>query len=366
MSSFAGRPLRPALLALEDGRIFRGRSFGAGADAAGELVFNTAMTGYQEILTDPSYRGQMVIMTYPHIGNYGIIEGEDESRRPWVEAFIVKEVSRRPSNFRAGKDLDAFLREKSIPGVEGIDTRALTRHIRERGALKAVLSSTDLDEKRMVQRAKESPGLNGRDLVRDVTCAKAFTAGKKNGRPLCVAYDFGGKNAIFELLAQKFDVEVVPAAESAEAVLSRKPAAVFLSNGPGDPAALPQIVRNVEKILGKVPVVGICLGHQILGQALGGKTFKLKFGHHGANHPVMDLNTRKVDITSQNHSFAVDPESLPKKVAVTHLSLNDKTCEGLLCKNPPVFSVQYHPEASPGPHDARGLFDRFLEFCVGG
>ncbi|MDP6485144.1 MAG: carbamoyl-phosphate synthase domain-containing protein, partial [Nitrospinota bacterium] len=194
MSSFAGRPLRPALLALEDGRTFQGRSFGAEADAAGELVFNTAMTGYQEILTDPSYRGQMVIMTYPHIGNYGIIEGEDESRRPWVEAFIVKEVSRRPSNFRAGKDLAAFLREKNIPGIEGIDTRALTRHIRERGALKAVLSSTDLDEKRMIRRAKESPDLDGRDLVRDVTCASAFTAGEKGGRPLCVAYDLGGKN----------------------------------------------------------------------------------------------------------------------------------------------------------------------------
>ncbi len=368
----ARREIRPAILALEDGRIFRGRAFGAAtaagaeSDAEGELVFNTAMTGYQEILTDPSYRGQMVVMTYPHIGNYGVIDGDEESDGLWAEAFIVKELSRRYSNHRAGGDLDSYLKEHGVPGIEGLDTRALTRHIREAGALKAVLSSTETNEKKLVARAKASPGLDGRDLVSGVTCGAAHTYGNKNGKPLCVAYDLGAKTNIFRELARRFDLEIVPASESAEAVLARSPAAVFLSNGPGDPAALGPIVANVKKLIGKVPVTGICLGHQILGQALGGKTFKLKFGHHGANHPVQDKATGRVAITSQNHSFALDPGTLPGGVAITHISLNDHTCEGLRSDAPKVFSVQYHPEACPGPHDSGELFDAFFEFCVGG
>ncbi|MDA1000765.1 MAG: glutamine-hydrolyzing carbamoyl-phosphate synthase small subunit [bacterium] len=358
------RELRPAILALEDGRVFRGRAFGAWADAEGELVFNTAMTGYQEILTDPSYRGQMVVMTYPHIGNYGVIPGDEESRRVWTEAFIVKEICRRPSHHRAVGDVDGYLKKFGVPGIEGIDTRALTRHIREAGALKAVLSSTTLDADILIERAKLSPGLEGRDLVQDVTCAKAYRMGE-SGKPLCVAYDLGAKREIFEQLAERFFLEIVPAGESAEDVLLREPDAVFLSNGPGDPAALGHIVENVKKLLGKVPLVGICLGHQILAQALGARTFKLKFGHHGANHPVQHRITRKVAITSQNHSYAVDPKSFQKGTITTHLNLNDQTCEGLMCAEPPVFSVQYHPEACPGPHDARELFDRFYAFCRG-
>lgn len=359
------RDARPAILALEDGAIFRGRAFGADADAEGEVVFNTAMTGYQEVLTDPSYHGQMVVMTYPHIGNYGVIPGDGESARVWVEAFIVKEVCRRHSNFRARGDLDSYLKGEGVPGLEGVDTRALTRHVREAGALRAVLSSRDLDERSLIKRAKASPGLDGRDMVKDVTCAAAHPYGAHRGRPLCVAYDLGAKDNIFRELSLRFDVEVVPASEVAEGVLARGPAAVFLSNGPGDPAALGYVVESVRRILGRVPVVGICLGHQILAQALGGKTYKLKFGHHGANHPVQDAATKKVDITSQNHSFAVDPESLPAGVAVTHSSLNDRTCEGLRSEAPRVFSVQHHPEACPGPRDAGALFDEFFRFCVG-
>ena len=360
------KTIRPAVLALEDGRTFRGRAFGALADAEGELVFNTAMTGYQEIVTDPSYLGQMVIMTYPHIGNYGTTPKDDESRGTWAEALIVKEVCRAYSNHRAGGDLDGYLKERGTPGIEGIDTRALTRHIREKGALKAVLSSAEPDEGALVARAQASPGLDGRDLVKDVTCDASHAFGERKGRPLCVAYDLGAKRNIFEQLSERFDLEIVPAGESAESVLARNPRAVFLSNGPGDPSALGYIVENVKKLLGKVPVTGICLGHQILGQALGGTTFKLKFGHHGANHPVQEASTRKVAITSQNHSFALDWASLPGDVAVTHKSLNDHTCEGLRSDARKVFSVQYHPEACPGPHDARELFDQFYGFCVGG
>ena len=385
MSENGFRNIRPAVLALEDGRTFRGRAFGAPVDAEGELVFNTAMTGYQEIVTDPSYRGQMVIMTYPHIGNYGTTPLDDESRGAWAEAFIVKELCRDYSNHRAGGDLGGYLKERGTPGIEGIDTRALTRHIREKGALKAVLSSGEpgwaalddgtldegelregvLDESALVARAQASAGLDGKDLVKDVTCEAAHSFGERKGRPLCVAYDLGAKRNIFEQLAERFDLEIVPARESAESVLARNPKAVFLSNGPGDPSALGYIVENVRKLLGRVPVTGICLGHQILGQALGGSTFKLKFGHHGANHPVQDKATKKVAITSQNHSFALEPSSLPSDVAVTHASLNDQTCEGLRSDTRRGFSVQYHPEACPGPHDARELFDEFYGFCVG-
>jgi len=268
-------------------------------------------------------------------------------------------------------DLDSYFKERGTPGIEGIDTRALTRHIRDKGALKAVLSSAvpggaTLDEGALVARAKASQGLDGRDLVKDVTCEAAHSFGERKGRPLCVAYDLGAKRNIFEQLSGLFDLEIVPAFESAESVLARNPTAVFLSNGPGDPSALGYIVENVKKLLGKVPITGICLGHQILGQALGGSTFKLKFGHHGANHPVQDATTRKVAITCQNHSFALEPASLPTDVVVTHKSLNDHTCEGLRSDALKIFSVQYHPEACPGPHDARDIFDQFYGFCVRG
>jgi carbamoyl-phosphate synthase small subunit len=371
MSENGFKVIRPAVLALEDGRTFLGRAFGAAVEAEGELIFNTAMTGYQEIVTDPSYRGQMVIMTYPHIGNYGTTPADDESRGNWAEALIVKEVCRAHSNHRAVGDLDSYFKERGTPGIEGIDTRALTRHIRDKGALKAVLSSAvpggaTLDEGALVARAKASQGLDGRDLVKDVTCEAAHSFGERKGRPLCVAYDLGAKRNIFEQLSGLFDLEIVPAFESAESVLARNPTAVFLSNGPGDPSALGYIVENVKKLLGKVPITGICLGHQILGQALGGSTFKLKFGHHGANHPVQDATTRKVAITCQNHSFALEPASLPTDVVVTHKSLNDHTCEGLRSDALKIFSVQYHPEACPGPHDARDIFDQFYGFCVRG
>ena len=355
---------KKAILALEDGLVFEGISFGFDVDAEGELVFNTAMTGYQEVLTDPSYRGQMVVMTYPHIGNYGVVEGDEESNNIWVEAFIVKELCRKFYKYNSEKDLDTYLKEYKIAGIEGIDTRYLTRHIRENGSLKAVLSSTEKNKDILVDRAKGSLGLEDRDLVRGVSCENSFFFGEKKNKPLCVAYDLGGKRAIFNQLSEKFDLEVVPCTESAESVLKKKPALVFLSNGPGDPSALNYIIFNVKKILGKIPIVGICLGHQILAQVLGGKTYKLKFGHHGVNHPVRKTSGSQVDITSQNHSFSVDLETLPESVEVTHLNLNDMTCEGLLSKELRVCSVQYHPEASPGPHDARKLFDFFYDFCV--
>ena len=354
-----------AILALEDGTVYHGKSFGTPATACGEVCFNTSMTGYQEILTDPSYKGQIVTMTYPEIGNCGVNPEDIESYQPHVSGFVVRELSPVMSSWRARQSLGDYLKENGIPGIEGIDTRALTRHIREAGALKAVLSSDGESEEALIRRARSSPGLDGRDLVRDVTCSGPHAYGEGGDRPLCVAYDLGAKRSIFAELAGRFDLEIVPAGESAEDVLARRPAAVFLSNGPGDPAALGYIVENVRKLLGRVPVTGICLGHQILGQALGGKTFKLKFGHHGANHPVQDAATRKVAITSQNHSFALDPDSLPPGIAVTHSSLNDATCEGLRSEDPRAFSVQYHPEACPGPHDARELFDQFFSFCVG-
>ncbi|MED5579158.1 MAG: glutamine-hydrolyzing carbamoyl-phosphate synthase small subunit [Nitrospinota bacterium] len=357
---------KPAILALEDGLVLEGKSFGFDIDAEGELVFNTEMTGYQEVLTDPSYRGQMVVMTYPHIGNYGVVDGDEESDNIWVEAFIVKELCRRFYKYNSVKDLDTYLKEYKIPGIEGIDTRFLTRHIRENGSLKAVLSSIETNKDVLIDRAKESPGLEGRDLVTGVSCKKSFFFGEKKSRPSCVAYDLGGKRAIFKQLSERFDLEVIPCSETAETVLKKGPSLVFLSNGPGDPSALDYIISNVKELLGKIPIVGICLGHQILAQVLGGKTYKLKFGHHGVNHPVREVTGSQVDITSQNHSFSVDLDSLPKDVEVTHLNLNDMTCEGLISNELRVCSVQYHPEASPGPHDARKLFDFFYDFCLSG
>jgi carbamoyl-phosphate synthase small subunit len=367
---------REAILALADGRVFRGSAFGAVGETVGEVVFNTAMTGYQEVLTDPSYKGQLVCMTYPEIGNVGINHEDAESRRVYVEGFIVKECWARPSNWRSEISLGDYLAGAGVVGIEGIDTRALVRHIRTHGAQEAVISSTNLDADALVRKAKASPGLVGRDLVKEVTCAEPFdwslgdwelgrgyravTREEQRGAPLVVALDYGIKlNILRRLVATGFRVRVLPARSTAADILAHDPDGVFLSNGPADPAALPYAHEAVAGVLGKKPVFGICLGHQILGLALGGRTYKLDFGHHGANHPVMDLRTRKVEITSQNHGFAVDADSLKGRAVLSHVNLNDQTVEGLRGEGAPFFSVQYHPEASPGPHDASYLFMRF-------
>ncbi len=364
-----------ALLALADGTVFGGESFGAEGEAAGEVVFNTSMTGYQEILTDPSYCGQLVAMTYPEIGNVGVNREDVESRRPFLQGFIVKEYWEQPSNWRARQSLRDYLVANRIPAIQGIDTRALVRHIRERGAQNAVLSTTDSDPGSCVAKAKASPGLIGRDLVREVTCGEAYdwteadwslSEGYAQARPdaqapFVVAYDYGIKrNILRNLVAGGCRVRVVPAATPAAQALALQPDGIFLSNGPGDPDVGPYagIVRD---LVGKRPIFGICLGHQILGLALGGRTYKLKFGHHGGNQPVMDLTTRKTEITSQNHGFAVDVDSLQGVAELTHVNLNDRTVEGLAKPDAQLFSVQYHPEASPGPHDANYLFQRFLK-----
>ncbi len=366
---------REAILALADGRLFRGRAFGATGEAVGEVVFNTAMTGYQEVLTDPSYDGQVVCMTYPEIGNVGLNREDVESSRVYVEGFIVRECWPRPSNWRSEMSLDEYLRNAGVVGIDGIDTRALVRHIRTHGAQEAVISNVDLDPESLVRKAKASPGLIGRDLVKEVTCSEPYEwtlgawelgSGYRKAdaalrdAPFVVAVDYGIKqNILRQLVATGFRVTVVPAWYSAEQILAMNPDGVFLSNGPADPAAVPYACEAVRGILGRKPVFGICLGHQILGLALGGRTFKLAFGHHGANHPVMDLRTTRVEITSQNHGFAVDAESVKGRAELSHLNLNDRTVEGLRGVGVPFFSVQYHPEASPGPHDSNYLFNRF-------
>jgi len=363
------------VLALADGTVFRGRTFGAEGETAGEVVFNTSMTGYQEILTDPSYRGQLVCMTYTEIGNVGVNHEDVESRRPFVDGFIVKEYWAEPSSWRAQESLGDYLRRFGIVGISGIDTRALVRHLRTAGAQTGVISTTDLDAERLIRKAKEHPTLVGRDLVRDVTCVtpydwhqgrwdleNGYQTAKEAGR-FVVAYDYGIKwNILRNLIAAGCHVRVVPASTPAQDVLDVNPDGIFLSNGPGDPAAVPYAAAATRTLVasGK-PVFGICLGHQILGLALGGTTYKLGFGHHGANHPVMDLATGKVEITSQNHGFAVDVDSLAGKATLSHVNLNDRTVEGMRLEGRPVFSVQYHPEASPGPHDAAYLFDAFVE-----
>jgi len=377
-----------AILALEDGSVFHGEGFGARAAACGEVCFNTSMTGYQEILTDPSYKGQIVTMTYPLIGNYGVNSQDVESWQPHVSGFVVRELSPVVSNWRADQSLGDYLEKNGIPGIQGIDTRALTKKLRVRGALNGFISTEGIAAEEAVARAKSWPGLAGVDYVKQVTHKKAFlwdekdeqsanfnltqgTAEKRGARnvtdPLpaadipIVAFDFGIKYNILRRLRQHgFKVQVLPATTTAEEALKYKPAGIFLANGPGDPSALDYAVQTVSELVKSgVPIFGICLGHQILGQAFGGKTFKLKFGHRGGNQPVKDLTTGKVEITSQNHGFAVDAKTLPPEVSVDRINLNDQTVEGMRHKHKPVFCVQYHPEASPGPHDSTPLFAEF-------
>jgi carbamoyl-phosphate synthase small subunit len=367
---------RRATLLLEDGRVFRGNGHGFDGEAVGEVVFNTSMTGYQEILTDPSYAGQIVTMTYPLIGNTGINPEDVESRKPFLEAFIVKRLSPLPSNWRTTETLEDYLTKHRIPVISEIDTRALVRHIRLKGSMRGIVSLIDHDEKSLKEKVHGAPLMVGLDLASLVTIDKAYGNEDKNVNFVefselaefepcpfhVVAYDFGIKTHISRNLTRcGAKVTIVPATTSAEDVLALKPDGIFLSNGPGDPEPLEYAIRNIRHLLGKKPVFGICLGHQLLGLALGGKTYKLKFGHHGGNHPVMHLETKHVEITAQNHGFAVDPESLNlNDVNITHINLNDNTCEGLAHRSIPAFSVQYHPEASPGPHDSYYLFKKFF------
>ena len=385
--------MKKALLALADGTVFEGRALGYEGETVGEVVFNTAMTGYQEVLTDPSYKGQIITMTSPHIGNYGVTPEDIESRKIWAEGFVVMEASRLASNWRSKGLIQDYLANAKVVAIEGLDTRALTRHLREQGSQQGVITHLDPDRARAVQKARTAPGIIGRDLVAEVTSKRSYAwtsdsgewapdAGMSTRRSATrkswrvVAYDFGVKeNILRRLVDVGCEVTVVPASTSAAEVAALKPDGVFLSNGPGDPEGVPYAMEAVRALIGRYPIFGICLGHQILGLAFGLKTYKLKFGHHGSNHPVIDLRTRKVEITSQNHNFAVQiPAQLSGvpdrpltvdtklgKVSITHVSLNDHSIEGMACLDQPVFSVQYHPEASPGPHDSAYLFEEFVQ-----
>lgn len=354
-----------ALLALEDGTVFEGRAVGAEGEATGELVFNTSMTGYQEILTDPSYAGQVVTMTYPHIGNYGVNDEDVESRRPFVSGFVMRECCFEPSNQRATRSLPDYLKANNIVAIDGVDTRRITKILRVKGALKCAISTVTLDPAALVEKAKNAPDMAGSDFVKEVTVSEPYAyAGQGEGRYKVVALDFGIKQNILRLLDDAgCQITVMPSTARAEDILAQEPDGIFLSNGPGDPAALTYIYPTVQALIesGK-PIFGICLGHQILAHALGGSTYKLKFGHRGGNQPVQFHENGQVEITAQNHGFAVDPETLNlDEVAITHTHLNDNTCSGMAHKSKPIFSVQYHPESSPGPHDSRYLFKRFTD-----
>jgi carbamoyl-phosphate synthase small subunit len=365
-----------AVLALADGRVFEGKSFGATGEAVGEVVFNTAMSGYQEVLTDPSYKGQMVTMTYTQMGNTGINPEDVESRGLFLSGFIVKEYFEEYSNWRANMSLGAYLRENGVVGIQGIDTRALTRHLRDKGAQNGIISTIDADHAGLVKKARAVPSMAGLDLATGVTCEKSYRwaeglwelgtgypdLGNRERPYRVVAYDFGIKYNILRCLASAgCDVTVVPSTFPAEEAMAMNPDGIFLSNGPGDPEPMTEVIANIRKMIGKVPIFGICLGHQLLGLALGGRTIKLKFGNHGSNLPVMDLATRKVEITAQNHGFSVDIATLAGCCELGHENLNDLTVEGMRCTCHPIFSVQHHPEASPGPHDSQYLFGRFVE-----
>ena len=389
--------MKPAVLALADGTVFKGEALGFEGETLGEVVFNTAMSGYQEILTDPSYKGQIVLMTSPQIGNYGVTPDDDESRRVWAEGYIVREASKRMSNWRARQSFEEYLLHHRIVSIQGIDTRALTSHLRETGSQMGVISHVDLDETSLCAKAQKAPSIVGRDLVQEVTCASSYQwvkgseplgfNGASPARPApsvsykVVVIDFGVKHHILRSLVDAgCEVYVVPASTSAQAIREQQPDGLFLSNGPGDPEGVPYAVETVKALLGWKPIFGICLGHQILGLALGLSTHKLSFGHHGANHPVMDLRTRTIEITSQNHNFALGfphqekigaPlgsqrfETLMGRMEVTHRSLNDGCFEGMVGLDHPILSVQYHPEASPGPHDSSYLFQQFVDMMKG-
>lgn len=358
------RQTKKAILATENGLVFEGHAVGAEGETIGELVFNTSMTGYQEILTDPSYAGQVVTMTYPLIGNYGVNPEDVESRKPFVEGFVMRECCFEPSNFRARQTLPEYLKEHGIVAIDGVDTRRITKMLRTEGAKKCVISTVDYDHASLIQKAKDAPDMEGSDYVKAVSVDEEYVwnPDKKDAEFTVVAFDYGIKYNILRLLdTAGCRVIVLPATASAEDALKHRPDGIFLSNGPGDPAALPYIYPTVQGLFGKKPIFGICLGHQILGHAYGGTTFKLKFGHRGGNQPVLNNDTGAVEISAQNHGFAVDPDSLdPAKVRITHINLNDNSVEGMEHKEIPVFSVQYHPEASPGPHDSRYLFEKFI------